>query len=49
MGGHFRFVMPALGAGIHDYPWRNPKSWMAGPSPAMTKNRPAMTTNGLPK
>jgi hypothetical protein len=24
-------VMPALGAGIHDLPLREPKSWMAGP------------------
>jgi hypothetical protein len=41
--------MPALGAGIHDLSWREPKSWMAGPSPTMTKNIPARTKNGRPR
>jgi hypothetical protein len=30
-------VMPGLGPGIHDFPAGRVKSWMAGPSPAMTK------------
>jgi hypothetical protein len=38
--------MPALGAGIHDLPAHSTnKSWMAGPSPAMTTE--GMTTEGM--
>jgi hypothetical protein len=35
---HSRFVMPALGAGIHAFAFHGDgkKSWMAGPSPART-------------
>jgi hypothetical protein len=32
--------MPGLGPGIHAFPTVQPKTWMAGPSPAMTIREP---------
>jgi hypothetical protein len=31
--------MPGLGPGIHEFVSREPKTWMAGTSPAMTTER----------